>query len=116
MIAQQLYEGIDVGKNGTMGLITYLRTDSMRISAEAKGAALSFIENNFGKEYTANNFFGRKNKDIQDAHEAIRPSDVTLVPEDIKSYFSQDQFKLYRLIWIRFVASQMSAAKYDSAH
>lgn len=114
MIAQQLYEGIDVGKNGTMGLITYLRTDSMRISAEAKGAALSFIENNFGKEYTANNFFGRKNKDIQDAHEAIRPSDVTLVPEDIKSYLSQDQFKLYRLIWIRFVASQMSAAKYDS--
>ena len=95
MIAQQLYEGIDVGKNGTMGLITYLRTDSMRISAEAKGAALSFIENNFGKEYTANNFFGRKNKDIQDAHEAIRPSDVTLVPEDIKSYLSQDQFKLY---------------------
>lgn len=114
MIAQQLYEGIDVGKNGTMGLITYLRTDSMRISAEAKGAVLSFIENNFGKEYTANNFFGRKNKDIQDAHEAIRPSDVTLVPEDIKSYLSQDQFKLYRLIWIRFVASQMSAAKYDS--
>lgn len=114
MIAQQLYEGIDVGKNGTMGLITYLRTDSMRISAEAKGAALSFIENNFGKEYTANNFFGRKNKGIQDAHEAIRPSDVTLVPEDIKSYLSQDQFKLYRLIWIRFVASQMSAAKYDS--
>lgn len=114
MIAQQLYEGIDVGKNGTMGLITYLRTDSMRISAEAKGAALSFIENNFGKEYTANNFFGRKNKDIQDAHEAIRPSDVTLVPEDIKSYLSQEQFKLYRLIWIRFVASQMSAAKYDS--
>lgn len=114
MIAQQLYEGIDVGKNGTMGLITYLRTDSMRISAEAKGAALSFIENNFGKEYTANNFFGRKNKDIQDAHEAIRPSDVTLVPEDIKSYLSQDQFKLYRLIWIRFVASQMSAARYDS--
>lgn len=114
MIAQQLYEGIDVGKNGTMGLITYLRTDSMRISAEAKGAALSFIEDNFGKEYTANNFFGRKNKDIQDAHEAIRPSDVTLVPEDIKSYLSQDQFKLYRLIWIRFVASQMSAAKYDS--
>lgn len=114
MIAQQLYEGIDVGKNGTMGLITYLRTDSMRISAEAKGAALSFIENNFGKEYTANNFFGRKKKDIQDAHEAIRPSDVTLVPEDIKSYLSQDQFKLYRLIWIRFVASQMSAAKYDS--
>lgn len=114
MIAQQLYEGIDVGKNGTMGLITYLRTDSMRISAEAKGAALSFIENNFGKEYTANNFFGRKNKDIQDAHEAIRPSDVTLVLEDIKSYLSQDQFKLYRLIWIRFVASQMSAARYDS--
>ena len=114
MIAQQLYEGIDVGKNGTMGLITYLRTDSMRISAEAKGAALSFIENNFGKEYTANNFFGRKKKDIQDAHEAIRPSDVTLVPEDIKSYLSQDQFKLYRLIWIRFVASQMSAARYDS--
>ena len=114
MVAQQLYEGIDVGKNGTMGLITYLRTDSMRISAEAKAAAASFIETAYGKEYTANNFFGSKSKDVQDAHEAIRPSDVTLVPESIKPHLSADQFKLYKLIWTRFVASQMAAAKYDS--
>lgn len=114
MVAQQLYEGIDVGKNGTMGLITYLRTDSVRVSAEAKTAAASYIINRFGKEYSADNIFSSKNKDIQDAHEAIRPSDVSLEPESIKEYLSKDQFKLYQLIWTRFIASQMSAAKYDS--
>lgn len=114
MVAQQLYEGIDVGRRGTMGLITYLRTDSVRVSAEAKSAASAYIEERFGKEYSANNIFSGKNKDIQDAHEAIRPSDVTLEPESIKEYLSKDQFRLYQLIWTRFLASQMAAAKYDS--
>lgn len=114
VVAQQLYEGIDVGKRGTMGLITYLRTDSVRVSDEAKAAAASYVTEEFGEEYSANNIFSSKRKDVQDAHEAIRPSDVNFKPEGIKEYLSGDQFKLYKLIWTRFVASQMAAARYDS--
>lgn len=114
VVAQQLYEGIDVGKRGTMGLITYLRTDSVRVSDEAKAAAASYVTEEFGEEYSANNIFSSKRKDVQDAHEAIRPSDINLKPEGIKEYLSGDQFKLYKLIWTRFVASQMAAARYDS--
>lgn len=114
VVAQQLYEGIDVGRRGTMGLITYLRTDSVRVSDEAKAAAASYVTEEFGEEYSANNIFSSKRKDVQDAHEAIRPSDVNLDPEGIKEYLSGDQFKLYKLIWARFVASQMAAARYDS--
>lgn len=113
MVAQQLYEGVEVHKRGTIGLITYLRTDSVRISAEAKSAAADFIEEKYGKEYLGNNVFSNKRKDIQDAHEAIRPSDLTLLPEDLKDSLSNDQFKLYRLIWCRFMASQMTPAKFD---
>ncbi|ASS38552.1 DNA topoisomerase I [Mogibacterium pumilum] len=113
-VAQQLYEGIDVKGIGTRGLITYLRTDSVRVSSVAKEAAASFISNKFGKEYSSNNSFSNKNKDIQDAHEAIRPTDVTLEPEVIRDSLTADQFKLYNLVWNRFVASQMSAAEFDT--
>ncbi|MGF6376278.1 DNA topoisomerase-1 [Clostridiales Family XIII bacterium PM5-7] len=114
MIAQQLYEGVEIKGQGTVGLITYLRTDSVRISDEAKKAAEEFVVEHYGKEYHANNVFSNKKKDIQDAHEAIRPSIVTLDPESIKGSLSNDQYKLYRLIWCRFVASQMKAAKFDN--
>ena len=114
MIAQQLYEGVDVKGRGTTGLITYLRTDSVRISNEAKAAAALFIENNYGKEYLGNNFYTNKKKDIQDAHEAIRPSFVELTPDMLEGSLTKDQFKLYQLIWNRFVASQMAPAQYKS--
>lgn len=114
MVAQQLYEGIDVKGRGTVGLITYLRTDSVRISEEARTAAATFIREHFGEEYVGKNVFSNKKKDIQDAHEAIRPSDVELTPELIKDSLSADQFKLYRLIWCRFMASQMTAARFDN--
>ena len=84
MVAQQLYEGVEVKGHGTVGLVTYIRTDSVRISEEAKAAARSFIESNFGKQYAANNIYTNKKKDIQDAHEAIRPSRIELDPELIK--------------------------------
>jgi DNA topoisomerase-1 len=113
--AQQLYEGVDIQGKGTLGLVTYIRTDSVRISEEAKTIAKQFIGEMFGKEYVGNNIFSNKKKDIQDAHEAIRPSDVMLRPDDIKDSLSKDQYKLYKLIWDRFVASQMSEAEYDSA-
>lgn len=114
MIAQQLYEGVEIKKKGTIGLITYLRTDSVRISDEARAAAKEYIKENFGDKYYSNNIYSNKKKDIQDAHEAIRPSDVTLDPELIKESLSTDQYKLYKLIWCRFLASQMSAAKFDN--
>ena len=102
-IAQQLYEGIDVKGIGTRGLITYLRTDSVRISSAAKEAASEFDKTNkFGKEYCSNNSFSNKNKDIQDAHEAIRPTDINLEPEAIRDSLTSDQFKLYTLVWNRF--------------
>ena len=114
MVAQQLYEGVEIKGHGTVGLVTYIRTDSVRISTEAKAAAKDYIEHNFGQNYTANNVFSNKKKDIQDAHEAIRPSNITLDPEAIKASLTTDQYKLYKLIWTRFLASQMAAAVFDS--
>ncbi len=114
LVAQQLYEGVEIKGQGTVGLITYLRTDSVRISDEAKAAAASFITDQYGKEYLGHNVYSNKKKDIQDAHEAIRPSNVSLDPESIKASLSNEQFKLYRLIWCRFMASQMTAAKFDN--
>jgi len=114
MIAQQLYEGVEIKGQGTVGLITYLRTDSVRISEDAKAAAAEFIKGHYGEQYLGNNFYSNKKKDIQDAHEAIRPSNVHLIPEDIKDSLTNDQYKLYRLIWCRFLASQMTAAKFDN--
>ncbi len=113
-VAQQLYEGVEVRGQGTVGLITYLRTDSVRISAEARAAAKKYIEDMIGPSYAADNYYSNKKKDIQDAHEAIRPSNVTLNPEAIKDSLSSDQYKLYKLIWTRFLASQMAAAVFDS--
>ncbi len=114
LIAQQLYEGVEVKGQGTIGLITYLRTDSVRISDEAKAAAAAFIVDRYGSEYRGHNVFSNKKKDIQDAHEAIRPSNVSLEPDDIKESLTPEQYKLYRLIWQRFMASQMAAARFDN--
>ena len=114
MIAQQLYEGVDIKGKGTTGLITYLRTDSVRVADVARLAAKDFINDKYGAEYYGNNFYSNKKKDIQDAHEAIRPADVTLTPIMIKDSLTPDQYKLYSIIWARFVASQMTAAKFNS--
>ncbi len=111
--AQQLYEGIDIKGEGTVGLVSYIRTDSVRISEEARTMAKEYITEAFGKEYHADNFYSNKKKDVQDAHEAIRPTSIARTPESIKDSLSKDQYNLYRLIWCRFVASQMSAAQYD---
>lgn len=113
-VAQQLYEGISVKGAGTRGLITYLRTDSVRVSSQAREQASAYIKESFGDEYAGNNVFANKNKAMQDAHEAIRPSDVSLEPDKIKESLTPDQYRLYDLIWKRFVASQMAAAKYDT--
>ena len=113
-IAQQLYEGISLKGMGARGLITYLRTDSVRVSDQARAAASSYIKETMGSEYAGNNYYTNKNKAMQDAHEAIRPSDVSLEPEIIKDSLTPEQFKLYDLIWRRFVASQMTAAQYDT--
>lgn len=114
MVAQQLYEGVEIKGHGTQGLVTYIRTDSVRISAEARAAAKAYIDEHFGSRYTADNIFTNRKKDIQDAHEAIRPSNLTLDPEEIKESLTRDQYKLYRLIWTRFLASQMAEAVFDS--
>jgi DNA topoisomerase-1 len=114
-LAQQLYEGIDIGSAGTVGLISYIRTDSTRLSQEARQSAAEFIENKYGS-----NFLNKKkrksknNKNSQDAHEAIRPTDVERTPEKMKKHLNSDQYKLYDLIWKRFTASQMSPAVYES--
>jgi DNA topoisomerase-1 len=113
-VAQQLYEGVEVKGHGTIGLVTYIRTDSVRVSTQAVAAASSYISERFGSEYVGNNVFSNKNKAMQDAHEAIRPSDVSLEPDLIKDSLTQDQYKLYDLIWKRFVASRMAAAEYDT--
>lgn len=114
-IAQQLYEGIDIKGSGTVGLITYLRTDSTRISDEAQASAAEYIEKNFGKNYLAGTAKSKKDgKKIQDAHEAIRPTDIGRHPAAVKEYLSRDQFRLYQLIWKRFTASQMAQAKYET--
>ncbi len=113
-IAQQLYEGVDIKGRGTVGLITYLRTDSTRVSEEARTAATSYIVDNYGADHTAAaKTDEKKNGRIQDAHEAIRPADVTLSPVVIKDELSRDQFRLYQLIWRRFLASQMADARYE---
>ena len=111
MVAQQLYEGVEIKKMGTVGLVSYIRTDSVRISDEARAAARGFILENYGEAYYGGTVFANKKKDVQDAHEAIRPSNVNLTPDSIKDQLTKDQFSLYRLIWQRFVASQMAAAK-----
>ncbi len=113
-VAQELYEGIAIPKRGIVGLITYLRTDSVRISSEAKAQAKTYIVEKLGEEYAADNVYSTKKKDIQDAHEAIRPSYVDLDPELIKGSLSNDQYKLYKLIWSRFLGSQMAPAVYDA--
>lgn len=114
-LAQQLYEGVDIEGRGTVGIITYLRTDSTRVSEEAKKTAQSYILNSYGEKYckiaeTSN----KDEKKIQDAHEAIRPTDIELTPVMVKESVSRDQFRLYQLIWKRFVASQMSQAEYET--
>lgn len=109
--AQQLYEGIDLGDEGTSGLITYMRTDSVRVADEAKKAVASFITQEYGKKYLKIRSY-KAGKASQDAHEAIRPTNVFHTPESMKKYLSKDQYKLYKLIWHRFVASMMMPAKY----
>ena len=114
-IAQQLYEGVEIKGRGSVGLITYLRTDSVRISEEANDSAVDYVAAQYGKQYVGNNTSkaatGRK---IQDAHEAIRPTDVTLSPVIVKEQLSRDQFRLYQLIYNRFLASRMAPARYES--
>ncbi len=114
-IAQQLYEGVDIRDEGTVGLITYMRTDSLRISEEAMGDAKDFIISRYGATYYPDKPRHYKTKaGSQDAHEAIRPSNVKLTPEDIKKDLTTEQYRLYKLIWGRFLASQMASAIYDS--
>lgn len=114
-LAQQLYEGVDVANHGTVGLITYLRTDSVRISEEADTSSREFIANAYGEEYVAEKEKAKESgKKIQDAHEAIRPTYVDLTPVVVKDSLSRDQFRLYQLIWKRFVASRMQPARYET--
>ncbi len=112
-VAQGLYEGVSVQNRGFVGLITYMRTDSTRISEEARAAAKKHIYKTYGENYYENRYY-RSNKDAQDAHEGIRPTYIELTPESIKDSLAPDQYKLYRLIYNRFIASQMSAAVYDT--
>ena len=114
-VVQQLYEGVDLEGDGTQGIVTYIRTDSVRVSEEALQAVRAYIPERFGAEYlpeTPNEFKGRRN--AQDAHEAIRPTDVTRTPDSIKASLTKEQFQLYRLIYSRFLASQMKPALYDT--
>ncbi|MEV3438694.1 type I DNA topoisomerase [Paenibacillus larvae] len=115
-VAQQLYEGIDLGKEGTVGLITYMRTDSTRISPLAQEEAKEFIIGKYGEDYVPETprVYTKKNSNTQDAHEGIRPSSVLREPDQIKPYLSRDQYRLYKLIWERFVASQMASAVLDT--
>lgn len=114
MVAQQLYEGIDVKGRGTVGLVTYIRTDSVRISDEAKETAKNMIISDYGDQYLGTNVYANKKKDVQDAHEAIRPSDPTLKPDMVKDSLTKEQYNLYNLIWCRFTASQMTNAVFDA--
>ena len=114
-VAQQLYEGVDVKGSGTVGIITYLRTDSTRISDEADASARAYVEENYGKEYVSAAVQEKKSgKKIQDAHEAIRPTDITRTPFTLKESLTRDQFRLYQLIWKRFAASRMANAQYTT--
>ena len=114
MVAQQLYEGVSLGTGGTQGLITYMRTDSTRISPVAQAQAAEFITERFGSKYSKHSNKAKNASGAQDAHEAIRPSNVNLTPESIAKYLDKDQLRLYTLIWNRFVASQMAAAVFDT--
>ncbi|MBP3038289.1 type I DNA topoisomerase [Bacillaceae bacterium Marseille-Q3522] len=114
MLAQQLYEGLDLGKEGTVGLITYMRTDSTRISNSAQEEASAYILNTYGKEYLGAKRKEQKNANAQDAHEAIRPTSVLREPNSLKTFLSRDQLRLYKLIWERFIASQMASAVLDT--
>ncbi|HCU07382.1 MAG TPA: type I DNA topoisomerase [Clostridiales bacterium] len=113
LVAQQLYEGCEVKGHGTIGLVSYIRTDSVRISSEADAACKAYINEHFAPEYVGNNRFVNKKKEVQDAHEAIRPSYVDITPDEAKASLTGDQWKLYRLIWSRFVASRMTPAVFD---
>jgi DNA topoisomerase-1 len=114
MIAQQLYEGIAIGKRGQTGLITYMRTDSTNLSAQALNAAKSQIIKQFGDKYYQSRQFKTKSKNAQEAHEAIRPTDPSITPEEVQSYLDDKQYKLYALIWSRFMASQMKPAIFET--
>lgn len=115
-VAQQLYEGIDIGAGKSVGLITYMRTDSLQVSEQAQAEARKYVHAQFGKEYTPDKppKYKTKSKGAQEAHEAIRPTSVMRTPDEMKQYLSRDQARLYKLIWERFVASQMSNAVYDT--
>jgi DNA topoisomerase I len=113
-LAQELYEGIALGDAGHQGLITYMRTDSTRVSSEAQTAVKQYVAGRFGKDYVGEGRTGRAKPNVQDAHEAIRPTDVSLTPEQVKPFLSADQLKLYQLIWRRFVASFMAPAIFDT--
>ncbi len=116
-LAQQLYEGVDVKGRGTMGVITYLRTDSVRVSDEAVAMARDYVTEQYGAEYVGGSVQpAKKNGKVQDAHEAIRPTDITITPVLLKDSLSRDQFRLYQLIWKRFVASRMSSAVYETVN
>ncbi|MXQ49874.1 type I DNA topoisomerase [Salinicoccus hispanicus] len=114
MVAQQLYEGIDVKKAGTIGLITYMRTDSTRISPVAQKEATDYIENQYGNDFVGPKPSGKKTEGSQDAHEAVRPTSANRTPENMKQYLSRDQYRLYKLIWDRFIASLMAPAILDT--
>ena len=116
MVAQQLYEGIEIKGHGTIGLVSYIRTDSVRISDEAKAQAREYILKKMGEEYYSDNVYKNRKGDVQDAHEAIRPSHVELDPEEIKESLTKDQYKLYKLIWNRFLASQMAPARFKAVN
>src|SRR5256712_9027735 len=117
-IAQQLYEGIEVGAEGPVGLITYMRTDSVRVADSAIAQARDYIAKEFGKRYLpaepVMHKGGKSNSRVQDAHEAIRPTDVLRRPDDLKQHLDAKQFKLYQLVWRRFVASQMTPAVFET--
>ncbi len=115
-VAQELYEGVDLGERGTQGLITYMRTDSTRVSEEAVTVTRELIVGRYGKRYTRTGpqAAGKRGANVQDAHEAIRPTDVTLAPDDVKDYLGADALKLYTLIWQRFVSSQMAPATFET--
>ena len=116
-LAQDLYEGVEVGEDGAVGLITYMRTDSTRVSEVSATQARDYVQTLFGKEFVSKTlqlYGDGKSKNAQDAHEAIRPTDPTRAPQHIQKYLSADQFKLYQLIWQRFIASQMSPAVFDT--
>lgn len=116
MIAQHLYEGVNIGAEGVVGLITYMRTDSLNVAKSAQDETLKFIETNYGKSFLPKTprFYRTKSKGAQEAHEAIRPTSARRTPESMKQYLSADEFKLYEAIWKRFVASQMNDAVYDT--